>query len=103
MWAVVGGQGEGTESPISHWKTSSKKPAQRRKAPGFVLEERMGDYVPAPTSTSALALAWTVPRVNPVIMCCGQGQAGSAGPHPFPVVGGRSIRHRDAKLSQLSS
>lgn len=84
------------------------KPHQRnqrreQRLPGFVLEERVGDYVLAPTRTRALALAWTVPIVNPGIMCCGQGQPGFSGPHPFPVVGGRSRKHRDAKLFQLSS
>lgn len=61
----------------------------------------MGDYVLAPISTRGLALAWTI--ANLAIMCCGQGQPGFSVSHPFPLVGGRSIRHRDAKFSQLSS
>lgn len=61
----------------------------------------MGDYVLTPTSTRGLALAWTI--ANLAIMCCGQGQPGFSVPHPFPMVGGRSIRHSDAKFSKLSS
>lgn len=61
----------------------------------------MGDYVLAPTNTRDLALAWTI--VNPVIMCCGQGEPAFSVPLPFPLVGGRSIRRSHAKFSQLSS
>lgn len=101
MWAVIRGQGEETESSIRPWKTSSKKSAQKVKPPWVSFRRKAEGYVLAPTSTRGLAPAWT--RANLAIMCCGQGQPGFSVPHPFPMVGGRSIRHSDAKFSQLSS
>lgn len=74
VWAVIGGQGEGIESSISPWKTSSKKSAQRIKAPwvcfgrkdrglcpGSYKYKRLGSGLDNPNSKPSNYVLWAGP------------------------------------------
>lgn len=89
--------------PSGPGKPHQRKSAERIKAPWVCFGRKDGGLCPGSCKYKRLGTGSDHPKINPVIMCCGQGQPGFSVPQPLPVVGGKSTRHSDAKLSRLST
>lgn len=89
--------------PSGPGKPHQRKSAQRIKASWVCFGRKDGGLCPGSYKYKRPGTGLDHANIKPVIMCCGQGQPGFSVPHPFPMVGGRSMRHSDAKFPQFSS